>query len=206
MASNPSKASNIIDLSDVFQAKPMIQHEPPEDFSPEHVTLAELNQLERTLVQNPNARWTTAQRVFFEALLSSPTMDPKDAAKKAGVKPGQAKRWLSNPATQEALNFLMTKRVQAVGIDANQLLRRMYSSFQMALGEKPIYKTYQHEGVLYTDEVRHTDLQAAARFADLLAKHFQLYAPEQEAATGINIQLNLGGSPVNRTLEHEDND
>lgn len=199
-----TKPSKVMDLSDVFHPTVIHNDEPPENFGPEDISLAELQELERTLVQSPTARWTTAQRVFFECLLSEPDMDPKKAARKAGIKPGQAKRWLSNPETQSALNHLMTRRVRRVGVDGDRLLRNLYRCFLMATGEKPVLKTYQFEGELYTEEVRHTDLQAAARFGDLLAKHFQLYQPEVETAGGVHITFDMGdGRVINRTLEHD---
>ena len=70
----------------LFQARPQINPEPPENFSSKDVSLADLEELERTLVQQPGGRWTTTQRFFFEALLSHPTLDPYWAAKQVGVK------------------------------------------------------------------------------------------------------------------------
>ena len=163
---------------------PTINHRVP-------VTLDELRAMEEAMFQNPDARFTTTQRVFFEALLSHPTLDVNAAATICSIKPKKAATWVAQPTVQAALNHLLTARMKKLGLNKESLLAKIVDLLEMSMGETPIVKSgYDKETQTYTSQlVKETDLSAAARFSDQLSKHFQLYAPE--GAAGLNVSLNL---------------
>jgi hypothetical protein len=194
-----SQPTNVV----LVQAAPQIHHEPPENHTTENVTLHDLQTMEKTLVQKPGARWSTTQRFFFEALLSHPTLDPNVAARQVGIKPAKARKWLLNPATQDALNHLATVRARRIGIDSDGLLRKMVDLLEKATGEKPVHKTFMDKGAVWSEQVHHTDLGAAARFTDQLGKHLKIFQPESDGGAGVTLNLNMGGPTAGVTLEHD---
>lgn len=192
LAPLPASPSVTAGRGGLFQATPHIQHDIPEDFDVSDVSLAELQQLERSIVQHPGARFTTTQRVFFECLLTEPDMDTKKAAKKAGVSLAQATRWLANPDTRAALNHLITRRYEAAGISPTEVTRQTHRAFRMAMGDSPLIRTTADEkGDLYVTEEHHTDLAAAARLLDLLSKQLGIYREDSKEAPPISINFDL---------------
>lgn len=155
------------------------------------VTLDDLRVMEEAMFQNADARFTTTQRVFFEALLSHPTLDVIAAANICSIKPKKAAAWVAQPTVQAALNHLLTARMQKLGLNKDSLLAKIVNLLEMSMGEAPIIKSgYDKETQTFTSQsVKETDLSAAARFTDQLSKHFQLYAAE--GTSGLNVSLNL---------------
>ena len=158
------------------------------------MTLDELREMEKAMFQNPDGRFTTTQRVFFEALLSHPTLDVNAAANICSIKPRKAASWVAQPTVQAALNHLLTARMQKLGLNKESLLAKIVDLLEMSMGEAPIIKSgYDKETQTYTSQsVRETDLSAAARFSDQLSKHFQLYAPEGAAGLSVSLNLSMG--------------
>ena len=181
----------------LFQPRAQLLLDPPEDFSAREVSLADLQELERTLIPHPRARWTIPQRLFFEALLASPSMDPDEAVRRSGVKRAQANRWLAKPETREVLHHLMRKRCEQTGITPLKTMNYIHTGLRMALGDLPIVKTFVHQGRLYSEQTRETDLGAAARFLDMMAKHSGAYQQDEpDLHGGVHINLQLGDATV----------
>jgi hypothetical protein len=161
------------------------------------VTLDDLRSMEDAMFQNPTARFSTTQRVFFEALLSHPTLDVAAAAKICDVPIKKAMSWIAQPTVQAALNHLMTTRMKRLGLDKDSLLAKIVDLLDMSTGVVPIIKSgYDKDTKTFTSQsVKETDLGAAARFTDQLSKHFQLYAPEGVSGLSVNLSLVMGEDP-----------
>lgn len=168
------------------------------------VSADDLRNVERALFQNPGSRFSTTQRLFFEALLGSPDFDYRMAAKRVGIRSAKAKRWLEKPDVQKALNHLLEQRMRRANINPDALLLKIVDLLDMATGDKPIKRAaYDAKfGGFVQQEVNETDLAAAARFTDQLARHLQLYAPEGMQGMQVTVQLNLAGEgPMPATAE-----
>lgn len=153
--------------------------------------------MENALYQKPGSRFSTTQRLFFEALLSSPTLDHKVAAKQVGVPYVTASTWLKHPDVVEVLNTLMASRAQRLGIDSDQLLGRIVDCLEMAMGTQPI-KRVAFNGKLnqfVQEELHETDLSAAGRFTEQLGKHFKIFGDDGGRGMTVNINMNLGLAP-----------
>lgn len=163
---------------------------PPSDF--------ELHSLERAYFQSPGKRFSTTQRLFFETLLASHDMDVSKAAKKVGVQPTTAKKWMAKPYVQRAVDHLIAKRFTRLGIDPDQTLIRVAEFLEMAAGDRPIKKAVYDKatGQYETQEVYETDLSAAARFSEQLSKHLGLYKDDEHNGLQVQIALNLGGEAI----------
>jgi protein-arginine kinase activator protein McsA len=162
------------------------------------VTLEDLRQVEQALFQSPKSRFSTSQRIFFEALLSEPDLDPSKAAALSGVKLQTAKQWLARGDCQQALNHLLTQRLTRLGIDKDSLLLRIVDCLELSMGDKPIKKVAfdSKAGCFHCEEVFETDLGSAARFTDQLAKHFRLYGDNNQQAVSVSINLQMGNDTL----------
>lgn len=156
------------------------------------VTLEDLRHVERSMFQDPASRFTTEQRLFFEALLSDPNMDYRKAAKTCGIAPSKAQGWLTQNDCQTALNHLLRQRMKRLNLDKDALLLKIADCLEMAVGEAPIKKVaYNHaEQEFISQQVYETDLSAAARFTDQLGKHFRLFG-EAGSATQVIINMDM---------------
>lgn len=170
---------------------------PPRHAEPQVVlvplSLDDLRRVESTLYQS-GGRFTTQQRLFFEFLLASPDLDEREAARQANVSLVKARRWLARPDVIKTINHLMQARLQRAGIDKDALLTRMVACLDMAMGSVPVRKAAYDPalGGFYSAEVLETNLSAAGRFTEQLAKHLRLFSDEDDGRPVVHIHMDMG--------------
>jgi len=161
---------------------------PPSEF--------ELHMLERAFFQQPGKRFSTTQRLFFEALLADPDFDYRRTAKRLEVPLATARTWMQKPHVEEAIDHLLKQRMTRLGISSDQALVQIAHLLEMAVGTRPVKRAvYDRDSKTFvTHEVYETDLAAAGRFTDQLSKHLGLYKDEDNSGLSVTVQMNLGGS------------
>lgn len=165
------------------------------------VSQEELAQLEYQIVQRSGDRFTTPQRLFFEALLADPAMNVTKAARSAGIKPATASNWMKREDCRAAIDYLIKNRLRRSGISRDRVLDRIVLCLEMAMGEAPIKKAAYDPatGTFDTHELYQTDLNAAARFTDQLGKHLGLFGETASAGFSVSINLNMAGQNTPQT-------